>query len=683
MSRCPARDVDVASISYLCRRGARYHYRRRLFLRKLVNEHISIPLKTADPAEARGLVARLSVRWDVTMMTMREKSFRGYMTASEAVAVFRRGLDEELGLATADRFDDDSAGEERTARVFEAMYRVAARLDPSAEAVESDLLATYTSGFSDVDQRALILMLKALTPQRTAGDEALVALEAVGAPTNVATVRDARVQILLGKAEAHARAALLMFPDVIAMAGDPVSRLLDDAAVTAFRRAERVTPSEPLSPAPPPPSAESDSPYLSQDIRRFSEIIEPTIAAIQAAGDWNEDMAQRRRVLNAFSWITGDKRLCDYRPADAELFAQTLAQLPTSFRWGSPAKGAMSRPFSETLPDLPTATKSDARSPRTLNRDLTTMSRFARQLAKVAWKAKLGGAPIMNFNDFTAGVREDINDPDRMPWTEENLRVAFSSPIYTGGGRCMKRLKQSLHSSNVWHDAAYWVPLIMAYTFIAREEACGLELVDFVFDVSTPYIIIRANMTRSRDGATPGGLKRSARFRMIPIHPHLLRLGLQAYVEKIAEEGYAMAFPELYQDQHTKRGGTRFYASAGRYLLAYVDQVEPLPRTRKGKRADLHSMRTSGASALEDSDAKQLQVDDIMGHAREGMGPRKYSRAWYLKGGGAILSKRLQLMVDVMPDVTSHLIPAPVRLLPLAERSRTGSAAGCVSRQKA
>ena len=68
----------------------------------------------------------------------------------------------------------------------------------------------------------------------------------------------------------------------------------------------------------------------------------------------------------------------------------------------------------------------------------------------------------------------------------------------------------------MWQDAAYWVPLIMAYTFVAREEACGLECADFVFDLETPYIVIRANMTRSKGGETPGGLKRSARLRMTP-----------------------------------------------------------------------------------------------------------------------------------------------------------------------
>ena len=97
----------------------------------------------------------------------------------------------------------------------------------------------------------------------------------------------------------------------------------------------------------------------------------------------------------------------------------------------------------------------DKRSPRTLNRDLTTLSRVTRELAKVAWKPKLGGAPIMNFNDFSAGVKEDVNDPDRMPWTEANLRAAFSSPIYTGGGGCMKRFKRAPNDGVVWQDAAY------------------------------------------------------------------------------------------------------------------------------------------------------------------------------------------------------------------------------------
>lgn len=46
--------------------------------------------------------------------------------------------------------------------------------------------------------------------------------------------------------------------------------------------------------------------------------------------------------MHCFAWITGDKPLCEYRPAGAQHFADTLARLPTTFRWGTDAKGAMS-----------------------------------------------------------------------------------------------------------------------------------------------------------------------------------------------------------------------------------------------------------------------------------------------------------------------------------------------------
>jgi integrase len=667
----------MAGINYLYRRGGRYYFRRRLYLRTIINCPIMIAMGTADPVQARRLVARLSVIWDETIMAAREQVTRGHLNATEAVAVFKGALNEELGLAAAGRHDV-SNDNDRTNRVLAATYRVAALLDPEAISVSDGLLDIYTRDFSEADRRAVVLMLKGAGPHRSAPSEAEQALSLINAPVNRATIREAAIQILLAKAEAQSRAGLLAHPLANAV-GEPLLRLIDDDAVAAMRNTHHSVTHTPVSLS----EKTNDTPYLTMETQRFSEIIESTISAIQRSGDWNQDTGQRRTAMRAFAWVTGDKRLCDYRPADAEKFAETLAHLPTSFRWGTPENGAMSRDFAEVLRETRKAQGKEKRSPRTLNRDLSTMARVASQLAKVAWKPKYGDAQIIKFHDFTAAVVENINDPDRMPWTEENLRAAFKSPLYTGGGGLNKRFKTTTSNRTVWQDAAYWVPLLLTYTFVAREEACGLECADFVFDVKTPYIIIRANMTRSKDGETPGGLKRNARFRMIPIHPDLLRLGLQAYVEHIAAEGHVMAFPELYQAEHSKKGGTRFYACAGRYLLAYVDEVEPLLRTSKNKRADLHSMRTSGGSALEDSDAKQLQVDDIMGHAREGMGPRKYSKAWYQKGGDVILAKRLALMVDVIPDITSHLTSAPLRLLPLHERSRTGSASGCVSRKNA
>jgi hypothetical protein len=282
--------VDLASISYPWRRGARYHYRRRLYLRKIVNRPITVPLATADPAEARRLATRLSAKWEVLTMQMFDRAGRGFLKAGELESVFRAGLDEELGLAMASRLDG-------------------------------------------------------------------------------------------GMTAVHDRRPL--------------------------------------------------------------------------------------RVLEA-----------TYRP-----LADVLAEVEAM-----PAK--------------------TPRSDRTFNRDLTIMARFSPELAKTAWRPKFGKDLIVDFGAFTTSIKAIPGETDRMPWTEEQLVCAFSSPIYTGGSGCKRRLKND-PKATVWQDAAYWVPLLLAYTFMSREETCGLECVGVIVDVTTPFLLVKANMTKSKDGIHAAGLKRA------------------------------------------------------------------------------------------------------------------------------------------------------------------------------
>ena len=659
----------MAKTSYLCRRGARYHYRRRVYLREIVNKPITISLRTADPVEARRLSARLSVRWELTSMII-EGMGRGYLKGPEAVALFRQGLEDEIGVASAGMYDHDGPPDVRTSRVFAAMYRIAARLKTTNDSVSLDLIEAQTPDFS-VEERNLVgMMLRAYAPHRSIETAARKALSEIDGPLSDRVIADAGVQLLMGRAEAQARMGFFNHPDVVA-SGNAIAQLLDDGAMARIR----TTPTAP----PAPVDLSGSSPFLTIDTRRLSDVIDSVVADIQATRDWNEDIAQRLRVIRGFAWITGDKRLCDYGPSDAQLFAATMRALPTEFRWGTSAEGNMSRPFADVMAEIKTLGGSQ-RSDRTVNRDLTTLSRFARELAKTAWKPRYGKDPVLDFAAFaSAGPVDDPDDPDRMPWTDDHLRVLFSSPIYTGGGACARRLKH-VNDGAVWQDGAYWVPLLLTYGILTREEACGIECEDFVFDVATPFVAIKANMTKSKDGKTKAGLKRPSRRRMVPLHPELLRLGLREYVEAVETAGHVAVFPELYQAGMTNVGGKRFYASAGRYLLAYVDGTLPLPRTAAGKRADLHSLRTTGGSALELSETKQLVVDDIMGHARDGTGPRKYSKAWFAKGGETVLAKRLEAMIAALPSVTRHVQKTALRLLPLHERSRTGSAKGCASR---
>ncbi len=315
-------------------------------------------------------------------MQMFDRASRGFLKAGELESVFRAGLDEELGLAMAPQLDGRvTAGlNQRPLRVLEATYRIAARLSADADSVPSDLIDELTDGFADKDRAAVVLMLKSLAPHRSAQRDAEHVLRQLSAPVTARTIGDARVQLLLARAEAQARANFAGHPLAVRQ-GDPFSALLDDDVVGSIRQGADggVAGADGAATCSGDPHAPAGSLFLVPDTRRFSEVIEPTIALIRGSGSWNADMDQRRRVIHGFAWITGDKRLCDYGPADAQHFAQTLRELPVEFRWGTSAEGAMSRPLDEVLADVRAMKVKTPRGDRTYNRDLTIMARFSRE----------------------------------------------------------------------------------------------------------------------------------------------------------------------------------------------------------------------------------------------------------------------------------------------------------------
>lgn len=86
--------------SYLVRKGARYHFRRRVGHPGCARP-ISISLGTADPSKARCLARRLAVKWDELDMGMEILGGRRSLTLDEQESLFRQGLKDELARATA------------------------------------------------------------------------------------------------------------------------------------------------------------------------------------------------------------------------------------------------------------------------------------------------------------------------------------------------------------------------------------------------------------------------------------------------------------------------------------------------------------------------------------------------------------------------------------------------------
>lgn len=695
--------------TYLLRKAGRYHFRRRCAFGVGNRNPITLALGTSDPGDARRIASRLAVRWDAISMHVAARIERGTLTIEEQRALFRQGLEEELCHATRHvtaqkRPEIDEAA---YSRIAVAAYTIVGSVPHDTPALSADLIESHIDdSWSDAERRFLINMLRLyVTPMTVSRSNAADALAPLGTPINDGTLAEARWNIIRGRIEAHKRAPLVDHP-LFADHDVPAAYLMDDDLVRQARRvtpiASRPTPveqgAEPTASAAAPPA---DTGYFigTTDVR-FSEQLEEMLETMILNKKYKPDRGQRRRVLETFAWITGDKHLSDYGPDDRTLFVKKMKNIPNTVRFGELGKtGPMARPFVEAVFVEPSA--ETQRSDRTINRDLTILAAAEDVLHETYWRPRYNGGRVVNFLKSWTKIEDDFADPKRVPWTPSHLQTMYSLPLWQGGGGPTNRLK-AIAPTKVYQDAAYWLPLFGTYTGVAREEGAGFEVIDFNFECDVPFVMVQANMTRSKDGKTKAGLKRKARHRVMPLHPELLRLGIRPFVEAMNAEGHTMIFPELYlpeakydrpgnqmadaTDRPKKAeafGGRRFYAISWCFLMDATHAVMPLPETSDGKKADFHSQRTYNESVLASPEVSQTIIDRHMGHAQQGTGPRRYLRRELALGEVRELQERLDVMIKQMPVVTDHVpVQETVILLPLIERSRVGSAPGRNAKHK-
>jgi hypothetical protein len=143
-------------------------------------------------------------------------------------------------------------------------------------------------------------------------------------------------------------------------------------------------------------------------------------------------------------------------------------------------------------------------------------------------------------------------------------------------------------------------------------------------------------------------------------------------VKAIEAEGHVPLFPELYLFE-AKRGGAQFYDRAWRFMVEWIGDHMELPMNEKGKIPDIHSIRSLGSSFYEVDGVNEIMRADVMGHARQGTNAKHYSKRMQTEGRDVVLAERLDFIRRYVPEITGHLKAAPIRLLPIEQRSRVGS----------
>ena len=185
----------------------------------------------------------------------------------------------------------------------------------------------------------------------------------------------------------------------------------------------------------------------------------------------------------------------------------------------------------------------------------------------------------------------------RLPYSDDDQKLIFSSPIYTDGAR------PKAGSG----EAAYWLPLMALYMG-PRLEEMGQALVS---DVVTAGNVLCLSINDETEGKS---VKTVSSRRTVPIHPELIRLGFKEYVASIAGSG--RLFPDLKPDQFDNWTGN-FSKWWGRWArgLGITD-----------RRKVFHSFRHTFKAACRRAGLQEEVHDLLTGHTGAGVG-RGYGRA--------------------------------------------------------
>lgn len=263
---------------------------------------------------------------------------------------------------------------------------------------------------------------------------------------------------------------------------------------------------------------------------------------------------------------------------------------------------------------------------------------FLRQLT--TWFAKHHPLSPLDYSAFIEDDGRNARD-QRDPYTEEQGRMLFSLPPWMGSKSLARRMQPG---NFLVHSAWYFVPLIGWYTGMRREEICGLKLEDIELDDGHWQFIVEPTEIRR--------LKTITSARKLPFADELVRLRLPDYVIALREAGETLLFPELVAESGKGTMGDAYYKTI------WTKIAEALPFLKSGQ--GTHSFRHTVINAMKGTEVMPELRADFAGHKLSAETEGRYSKAHM-----ALLRKA----ATAIPNVTDHLEPFPVTLLPVRLRA--------------
>ncbi|WP_343348015.1 tyrosine-type recombinase/integrase [Sphingomicrobium sp. XHP0239] len=396
---------------------------------------------------------------------------------------------------------------------------------------------------------------------------------------------------------------------------------------------EQFVPEQPVATPMEPDQSSRDDPNL------FDVAVLASKAKLKRKR-WSAKTARQRRSLGSlFVLLMGDVPLSQINQRTISTFFEKRRLIVSKL---SPLDPDEARLILSEIADGESEGIDEGAGPstKTFNRDVTGISTL------LAW-AKGAGYTVPQID--LSILREPDTDrntrarDERPSICRSDLETLFRLPTFTGsaahaGGKGPGTLNRRFKAGRtIVHDFFYWIPILIWYWGLRREEACKLCPCDFVLDHEIPFVAIRVSHN--------GPIKNGASRRYLPLHPEMIRLGLIDFVREAQTRGYKALFPELRPTNKSESFGDQFLDLCWKHF-----------RRRGGLSpdAEIHGIRHGFGASLKRARVFSEERADMLGHAGKSETDERYVN-------DAELIKMLD-NIKLLPALTAHLEPAQLNM---------------------
>jgi integrase len=377
-------------------------------------------------------------------------------------------------------------------------------------------------------------------------------------------------------------------------------------------------------------------PVVGSEALTTGETLQAAFAGWQKARNPSpEALAEYERAIRLFVELHGDMPVAKIGRRHASSFREALQDVPRSnhrsgemLKWPLPQLAEWGRAH----PDVP---KVKAATVNKQMSGLRAVTRWARNAGFVSEEATW-------FDPFgLKPLKED--EPSRKPFSIEDFKTLFGSPVFTQGAR----------PDGGRGEAAYWLPVLALFSGGRLNELASLTASNVVPASSVvPQATRQHVLIFAKNTARGRRLKTPSSARAVPVHPELVRLGLLDYVEVVKRDQGpdAWLFPEV--SPQSGRGKSAWSKWFGRYLTS-IDLPDP--------DVVFHSFRhgfTDGLRAgCRDDDLRRA----LLGHAHSSPHDEYGAKEMIARWGMKVLSHAIKSVkypgLDIPPWIGAVTVP--------------------------